>query len=36
MLSVASVMMNGWGNRPHTNPAPLTKANRGTVASITR
>ncbi len=35
MLSVASVMMNGWGNRPQTYPAPLTKPTAAPVASIT-
>ena len=35
MLSVASVMMKGWGNRPQTNPAPLTKPTVAPVASIT-
>ena len=35
MLSVARVMMNGWGNRPQTYPAPLTKPTAAPVASIT-
>ena len=33
-LSVASVTMNGWGTRPHTKTAPLTKPTTTPVASI--
>ena len=36
MLRVASVMMNGWGRRPHTYTPPLTKPTAAPVASITR
>ncbi len=35
MLSVASVMMKGWGSRPHTYTAPFTKPTVAPLAIIT-